>query len=239
MVRDVNRTHGRAPPGKRFGARIVMGSPAGISLRNSSIGFRTASPNATLWLCGRRRSEDNARRRIGGDCIDTWPYPGNAVDVLRGNGWRPAPYGSVFGRHGIQFPERRAAFRHLCRLATPDSGACRREERDRAVVGPLRIRQRGHEDQIAGGAHSGRTASLRTRPRDATSTVPCWRSPRLRVGQHLAHHGRERGACDVVSADPVHAVRCSGCLRQVGAEHDQFQRKMREHVRDGARNALP
>src|SRR5260221_424093 len=60
-----------------------------------------------------------------------------------------------------------------------------------------------------------------------------------RVSQHLAHHARQRGARDVFAADPTHALRRDRGFRQTRAEHDQLQRKMREHVGHNAWNAMP
>ncbi len=78
---------------------------------------------------GDRRPEDHARRRLGDAGRDARPHARHAVDDFPGEGQRQAAHGRLFGRHRVQLPQRRAAFRHLHQLAAQDG---RRRGRARA-----------------------------------------------------------------------------------------------------------
>ncbi len=132
---------------ERFGARIVMGGPDWDAIEKSVNQYPNGKPKRDI------AAADDQQITLGDASVTLVLTPGHTPGTLSmlfevKDGGRPL-----------------IAFRHLHRLPAQDGGTRRHKERDRADVEPLRIRQRGHQDQDAAGAQGRRAASLRTRPR--------------------------------------------------------------------------
>ena len=114
----------------RFGSRIVMGGPDWDSIEKSVNRYPNGKPKRDIV------ATDGQKITLGDTSVtlvlDARPHAGHAVDDLPGEGQRQAADRGLFGRHGVQLPERRAAFRHLHRFAAQDGGGRRRARTPRS-----------------------------------------------------------------------------------------------------------
>ena len=60
-----------------------------------------------------------------------------------------------------------------------------------------------------------------------------------RMGHDLAHDSRQCLTCNFVELNPARAIHGRHACRDISHKDDEFQREVREHMGDNARNAPP